>query len=49
MFEKNIGDELTFFDKHISNFRNDFETKNAQINTLEIRMEELEKETREEN
>ena len=42
--EKLIDEKFTLYEENISNLRKDLEIKNTQINALEMRMEELEKE-----
>ena len=43
-FEKLTDNKFTQFESRIENLRDDLEEKNAKINALEIRMEEMEKE-----
>ena len=41
---KQIEDKFTYFESQISNLKKDLEIKNTQINSLDLRLDELEKE-----
>ena len=44
LLAKQIEDKYAYFESQISNLKKDLEIKNTQINSLDLRLDELEKE-----